>query len=406
MRTSRLGNTRISPKWALVIAVLAVGVDTYIVVGILPEIARDLNESIAAVGLIASAYALPTALLAPVFGPLSDRRGRRTALLVGLVVFIASAAACVVAPNLLFLLGARGINGLGAAIMLPAAFAYAGDLPIKRERERAMGLLSSAFPMATLLGLPLGALVASLAGWRGAFVFITLVGIAAFVLIWALLPADKPREDKPIGYVECYRTILGDSSALKLLSVSMVWFIAPFGLFVYFAEFIHVTHDIPTTQAGLALVMVGIVGVVASRISGRAMSIIGPRTVVLIAITLFGIAAFLMPFTTEALPLSLAVMAIWASGTWFGVPAINAIIAAHSERLRGTMLAFNSSSMNLAGVLGPMITGAIVVSLGFAAAYWTAVLFAAAAFTLAYVVLPRRDRIEPTDPTEPAVVGG
>jgi predicted MFS family arabinose efflux permease len=402
MQTSTPSPRTISPIWALVVAVLAIGVDTYIVVGILPEIARDLREPVAAVGLIASAYALPTALLAPVFGPLSDRRGRRTAMSMGLMIFVISAAACVVAPNLLVLLLARGVNGLGAAIMLPAAFAYAGDLPLRGERDRAMGLLSSAFPMATLLGLPIGALVAAFAGWRGAFVFITLVGIAALVLVRAM-PADRPRTSEPLGYVASYRRVLGDRSALKLLSVTMVWFITPLGLFVYFAEFIHVTHDVPTTQAGLALIMVGIVGVIASRLSGRVMGIVGPRRVVLIGITLFGTAAFLMPFSTAWLPLSLGVMAIWASGTWFGVPAINAIVAAYSERSRGTMLAFNSSAFNLAGVIGPMLIGSIIVSIGFAAAYWTAALFAVAAFILAYVVLPRRSPGEPTEPLEPVV---
>ncbi len=101
-----------------------------------------------------------------------------------------------------------------------------------------MGLLSSAFPMATLLGLPIGALVAALTGWRGAFVFITLVGIVALVLVRALCPADKPRTGQPVGYLESYRAVLGDRSALKLLSVTMVWFVAPLGLFVYLAEFV------------------------------------------------------------------------------------------------------------------------------------------------------------------------
>ena len=81
-------------------------------------------------------------------------------------------------------------------------------------------------------------------------------------------------------------------------------------------------------------------------------------------------------------------------------------MAAYSERLRGTMLAFNSSAMNLAGVLGPMLIGTIVASLGFAAAYWTAVLFAAGAFLLAFGVLPRGERLEPAEEAEPAVAGG
>src|SRR6476659_8605024 len=61
---------------ALTVAIFAVGLDSYIVAAVLPAIADDLHEPIAAVGLLASAYTLPTAIFSPVFGPLSDRRGR------------------------------------------------------------------------------------------------------------------------------------------------------------------------------------------------------------------------------------------------------------------------------------------------------------------------------------------
>ncbi len=367
----------------------AVGVDTYIVVGILPEISDDLREPVAVVGLVASAYALPTALLAPVFGPLSDRRGRRPAMLIGLSIFIVAGAASVVAPSLPFLLLARAVNGLGAAIILPAAFAYAGDIPELGARNRAMGLLASSFPLATLLGLPFGALIATVAGWRGAFVFITLVGLAALILVRAILPPDKARSEQPLGYLASYRAVLGDRGALKLLLVNFVWFIGPLGLFILLAEFIHVTYEIPTTQAGLFLIVVGVVGVVASRLSGRFMAVIGARNAVLIAISAFVVAAALMPLSTSALPLTVLVMGLWAAGTWFGVPAMQAIIAGHSERLRGTMLAFNSSAFSLSGVIGPILIGAIVASAGFSAAFWVAALLGSGAFALAWIILPR-----------------
>jgi multidrug resistance protein len=379
----------LSPLWVLAIAVFAIGVDTYIVVGILPEIADDLNEPIAAVGLIASAYALPTALLAPIFGPLSDRRGRRPAMLVGLTIFVASAAACIVAPSLSFLLLARALNGLGAAIILPAAFAYAGDIREVAARNKAMGLLASAFPLATLLGLPFGALIATVTGWRGAFVFIALVGLVALVLVRIVLPADKARTNRPLGYLASYHAVLGDRAALRLLAVTFVWFIAPLGLFILLAEFVHVTYGIPTTQAGLFLIVVGVVGVVASRLSGRFMAVIGARNAVLIAISAFVVAAVLMPLSTSALPLTVLVLGLWAAGTWFGIPAIQAIIAAHSEKLRGTMLAFNSSAFSLSGVIGPVVIGAIVASAGFSVAFWAAALMGAGAFALAWVILPR-----------------
>jgi len=90
-------------------AIFVVGVDSYIVAAVLPAVADDLHESISNVGLVASAYALPVALLSPVFGPLSDRRGRRFALLLGLSIFAAAASACIVAPSLPLLLGQRDL---------------------------------------------------------------------------------------------------------------------------------------------------------------------------------------------------------------------------------------------------------------------------------------------------------
>jgi predicted MFS family arabinose efflux permease len=125
------------------------------------------------------------------------------------------------------------------------------------------------------------------------------------------------------------------------------------------------------------------------------MAVLGPRNAVLWAIAAFGTAGLLMPLTTSSLVLSVLVLGLWASGTWFGVPAIQAIVASHSDRLRGTMLAFNSSAFNLAGVVGPIVIGAVVSGAGFGAAFMTGSLLAAATFALAWIVLPRRAATEP-----------
>jgi predicted MFS family arabinose efflux permease len=394
-----------SATWALVIAVFAVGVDGYIVAGILPAIANDLGEPIAAVGLLASAYALPTALLAPVLGPLSDRRGRRAAMSAGLVVFVTAAGACVVAPTLPLLLLARAVNGIGAAIILPAAYAYAGDIPVAAARDRAMGILASTFPLSTLLGLPIGALVAMLTGWRGAFAFITVVALVALVLVRVRCPPDTRRTGPPVGYLATYATVLRDRGALKLLAVTFAWFLAPIGLFVYMAEYVHVTYGVPAESAALIYVVVGLTGVVAARLSGRFMSVLGPRRAVLLAIGLFGTAVLLLPFTAAGWPLAVGVFALWAFGTWFGVPAMQVIVASRSETARGTLLAFNASATNLAGVAGPAITGALIVSGGFGwAAAWSAAA-AAGAFLLAWKVLPRPARTSAGQATAEGALG-
>jgi predicted MFS family arabinose efflux permease len=369
------------------LAVFAVGVDAYIVAAVLPEIADNLHEPIERVGLLASAYALPMALLAPVFGPLSDRRGRRFALRLGLAIFAAAAAACVVAPSLPLLLVTRAINGLGAAIILPAAIAKAGDLPTEAERGRAIGLLGAMFPLSTLIGLPIGAALTIAGGWRAPFAFIALVGLIAIAGV-GRLPADHPT-GQPIGYLDSLRSIVRDRQAQLIMVVTFLWFGGAFGLFVYVGEFVHRSFKIPADRAGLVYVVVGLVGIIAARTSGRFITTIGPRRTVLIGLSMFAAAVLVLPLTTVALPLALLVFAIWAFGTWLGIPAINTIVAGLSEQERGMRLAFNSSAQSLSNVVGPIITGAIIANWGFGVAGPYTSLLAVCTLLLAWAVLPK-----------------
>jgi DHA1 family inner membrane transport protein len=368
-------------------AVFVVGVDSYIVAAVLPAVADDLHEPISNVGLVASAYALPVALLSPVFGPLSDRRGRRFALLLGLTIFAAAASACIVAPSLPLLLAARAINGVGAAILMPAAFAAAGDLPTDEARGRAIALVTAAFPLSNLLGLPFGALATSIGGWRAPFGLIAAVAVVAIVGVATSGQVSRAAVTGR-GYGATFSRVIRDRKALAVMSVTLVWFTGAVGLFIYVGEFIHESFGIPSEQAGLAYLVVGVVGIVAARTSGLVLARIGPRRTVLIGIAMFGSAAFLLPLTTSALPLALAVISIWAFGTWFGVPGIQTIVAGLSSTARGTMLAFNGSALNLGGVIGPFVTGRIIDTAGFAlAGPWSAFL-ACCAFLIAWRVLP------------------
>jgi predicted MFS family arabinose efflux permease len=387
---------------AVGLAVFAVGVDTYIVAAVLPAIADDLHEPISNVGLLASAYNLPTAILAPLFGPLSDRRGRRFSLILGLSIFAIAAAACILAPSLPLLLAARAINGFGAAIILPAALAWAGDLPTLRDRGRAIGLISAAFPLATLVGLPIGAVATSIAGWRAPFAFI--VAVALVGLVGVLRFREAPRAPGPlVGFLASYRRVFGDRRALAIVSVTLVWFAGTMGLFIYVAEFIHEAFAIPTDRAGLVYVVVGLVGVIATRTSGRLIATVGPRRAVLGGIAVFVIAALILPLTRVSLPLAILVFGCWAFGTWFAIPAQQTIVAGLSSTSRGMMLALNASALNLGGVFGPFLTGRMIDIGGFGLAGPWASSIGLVALAIAWFVLPRHVRgQEASQPTPEA----
>jgi len=372
----------------LLLAIFCLGIDLYVVAALIPTMADDLGEPVAALGLLVSAYALPNAFLAPVFGPLSDRLGRRLAMLGGMTFFAATVAGTAIAPTLPILVGLRVLNGLGAAVVMPAAFAYAGDLPTVTQRSRAMGNLAMGYPLAALLGLPLGALLAGLVSWRATFLAVALLATVAAFMIWRL-PRDRPSGASVIGYSEGLRLAVGDRAVLSVLTVTFVWFLGPTGMFTFVAEFFRSSYGLDTAQVGLVFMVLGLVGVISARTSGRLTATIGAHRVVMLGIACFGVAVFILPSTPPFLFVSLAVFALWVFGTWFGLPAQQSIAAGLNARARGTIMAFNSSAFNLAAVFSPVIAGAVFTEGGFRLlGTWTAGL-AAIAFVAAYALLPR-----------------
>jgi DHA1 family inner membrane transport protein len=379
---------------ALAIAVFAVGVDNYIVAAMLPAISNDLGAPVGQVGIIASAYALPTALLAPAFGPFSDRRGRRAALLLGLSVFAIGSVACVASPSLPLLVVARVITGLGAAIIVPAAFAAASDQGTPAERSRAISIVAAMYPLSTLLGLPVGAVAGILLGWRAAFALILVLGLVAFALVaWRL--RDMAARPRPEGsYLDTYRVLATERRVLPVLAVTACWFLATFGSFLYLTEFVHERFGVPADQASLLLIVLGVMGTIATRVSQPLMVAIGARRTVLLAIAMFVVAAFLMP-AAPILPLAVVVFGIWTFGTWIGVPASQTIVAGLSETRRGTLLSFNSSAMNLAFVISPLIIGRLIDAGGFDLSFRVSAGIGVVALVLAWAFLPRTAAIVP-----------
>jgi predicted MFS family arabinose efflux permease len=124
----------------------------------------------------------------------------------------------------------------------------------------------------------------------------------------------------------------------------------------------------------------------------------GARRVVLLAIACFGTAVLILP-SVQILVLALSVFSVSFIGTWFCNPAQQSIEASISESASGTVMAFNSSALNLAAVISPVIGGLVFANGGFRLlGTWTAVV-AVAAWVAAYALLPK-PQVVPREPAE------
>jgi DHA1 family bicyclomycin/chloramphenicol resistance-like MFS transporter len=165
----------------------------------MPDWQRDFHASPAAVQLSFSGFIFTYGVLQLLYGPLSDRLGRRHMLQLGLAVAAAGSIAAALAGSLSMLVAARVLQGAGAAAGMVVARALVQDLFHGAERTRVMGFIGMAMglcpPSATLLGGQIHARV----GWAANFWLIAVLAALLALATWRLLPADVGRQDQTDG---------------------------------------------------------------------------------------------------------------------------------------------------------------------------------------------------------------
>src|SRR5262245_18903262 len=180
-------DSRTTGRWVLTASVLGSGmafIDMSVVAVSLPVLQEQLSAAVSTAQWIVEAYSLCLSSLVLVGGVLADLHGRRRIFLLGAIVFAAASLACGLAPGAGALVAARGIQGIGAALLVPSSLAMLGAAFPAAERGRAVGSWSALTSIASAIGPALGGWLVQAISWRA--VFLINLPIAA-VLLWITL---------------------------------------------------------------------------------------------------------------------------------------------------------------------------------------------------------------------------
>jgi len=174
---------------------MLVALDQTVVSTALPSIVAELH-GFEYYAWIASAYLLASVVTVPVFGRLGDYFGRKRFVIAAVITFTVASVLCGVANDMLFLVIARGLQGVGGGMMVGTAFASIPDLfPDPRARVRWQVVMAAAYGIGTAAGPSLGGWMSEHLGWRSTFLINLPVGAAALYFIWAHLPSfQRPHE--------------------------------------------------------------------------------------------------------------------------------------------------------------------------------------------------------------------
>lgn len=214
-----------SARWALAglsLSMLLSSLGISIANVALPTIAHAFAASFQQVQWVVLAYLLAVTALVVGAGGLGDVIGRRRLLLAGLVLFTAASILCGLAPTLWWLIVARAVQGLGAAVMLALTIAFVGETVPRAKTGSAMGLLGTMSAIGTALGPSLGGILIAGPGWRSIFLVGVPLGLVALLLAWRTLPAGRslPKTERA-GFDAIGTLLLASTLAAYALAVTL-----------------------------------------------------------------------------------------------------------------------------------------------------------------------------------------
>jgi EmrB/QacA subfamily drug resistance transporter len=176
------------------IALMMSSVDQTIVATALPALQHDLHAQVNWSSWTITIYSLGQVLMMPLAGKLGDQYGRKQVFLVAAVVFTAASLCCGLADNIYLLIVLRAVQALGGGAFMPSATGIVTSI-FGKDRDRAVGLFASIFPIGGIVGPVLGGLFVTYWSWRGIFLVNIPVGIVLLILGTIFIPDIARRRD-------------------------------------------------------------------------------------------------------------------------------------------------------------------------------------------------------------------
>src|SRR4029077_4267967 len=157
------------PLLALAMASFGIGTTEFVIMGLLPDVARDFGVTIPQAGYLVSGYAMGVVVGAPLVAAATARLPRKTALMALMAIFILGNLGCALAPTYASLMAARILTAFAHGAFFGIGAVVARDLVPRERRTQAVSLMFAGLTLANVLGVPLGTAVGQAAGWRSTF---------------------------------------------------------------------------------------------------------------------------------------------------------------------------------------------------------------------------------------------
>ncbi len=348
--------SRPAPKgalWALLAGNFVIGTGVMVVPGTLNEISTSLEVGVATAGQLITAAAAVMCIGAPLLAAAVAGWDRRLLLALTLLWYAAGHALSALMPSFGALLPMRMLTVIAPAIFTPQAAACAGMLVPPEQRGRAVTFVFLGWSMASVLGLPIGALIGGHLGWRMAFMAIAALSVVSAASIWLTLPAGI----RPAALTAAaWSRVLRSPVLMGIVSVTALQGAGQFVLFSYFGPILKQSFGADATTLSVMWALFGACGLVGNMVVSRFIDRVGAGRMVLITTALITLSLLLWPMASTLAWLAV-VLVPWGLGCFATNSAQQARLVGLAPALAPGSVALNSSGIYTGQAVGAALGG-------------------------------------------------
>ena len=341
----------------------AVGTGAFIISGILPMVADNLESTVFEIGQTATAFSVAFALGGPLLASPTSRFDRRTLLTAGLVLFSLAAVLGALAPDYGVLMLSRIVAGIAGSLVTPHAATTASLLVEESGRGRAIALVLLGFAASTVFGVPLGTMVGAVFGWRAAFGVISLLALAGAVGVHLAVPGQLNIPPIDLGG---WRKLFAHRAIVFMLAITLFQVLGQATVLTYLAILLRVESHASVAEISALLMVFGGAGIAGTFAASRLMDRAGAARVANASIILMCAVMTVWPFIGGNVPGVTLLILLWGLSSFAVNSAQQYRLIATAPSLATASVSLNSSSSFFGQSLGALVGGTVVAFFGVA----------------------------------------
>jgi len=358
--------------FALTLSAFAIGTTEFVIVGLIPTMAVDLNVSLPSAGLLVSLYALGVAIGAPVLTALTGKWNRKYVLLSVMALFVMGNLLAWQAPGYNSLVMARIMTGLAHGVFFSIGSTIATGLVSKEKAASAIAIMFTGLTVALVTGVPLGTYIGQNFGWQATFLTVALLGLLALIGSALLVPSNLKQATETKLSVQL--KVLTEPRLLLVYAITALGYGGTFIAFTFLAPILEQVSGFDASAVSLIMLVYGGSVAFGNIMGGKMADKMGP--IKALTIIFLGLASVLVLFNFTAFNPITAVLTIliWGAFAFGNVPGLQVYVVKLAEKYVPEAVdvasGLNIAAFNVGIALGAWGGGLIVNNAGLMHTPW------------------------------------